>query len=188
MSSKPCKVAVLIGSLRQGSYNRMVANTLPQVAPEGMEIMLLPSIGEIPHYDSDVQAEGFPAAVLALGEALRSADGVVIVTPEYNYSIPGVLKNAIDWISRLPEQPLAGKAVAIQSASMGVLGGARAQYHLRQTLVFLDAMVLNKPEIMVGVVQNKVNVTTSVVEDADTRLFLGKQLVALAQLINKLKG
>lgn len=181
------QVAVLLGSFRQGSYNRMVANTLPAVAPEGMAITLLPSVADWPLYDADVQARGFPSPVLALGDAVRAADAVVFVTPEYNYSVPGGLKNGIDWLSRLPDAPFSGKPVAIISASMGVLGGARAQYHLRQILVFLDALVLNKPEVMIGGVQHKVDETQGVVSDADTRAFLGKQLAALANLIDRWK-
>mgnify|MGYP000104835380 CR=1 FL=1 len=186
MSHTTKKVVVLVGSLRQASYHRMIANTLAELAPANMTIEILPSIGDIPHYDSDVQTAGFPASVSALGAAIKAADGVIIVTPEYNYSIPGVLKNAIDWLSRLPEPPFAGKALAIQSASMGALGGSRVQYHLRQTLVFLDAMVLNKPEIMVGTIQNKVDAASGKVTDADTRTYISKQLVALDALIEKL--
>jgi len=120
--SDTLKVVTLLGSLRKGSFNGMVARTLPKLAPEGMAITALPSIGDIPLYDADVQQEeGFPAAVEALAEQIRQADGVVIVTPEYNYSVPGGLKNAIDWLSRLPEQPLAGKPVLIQTSSMGAL-------------------------------------------------------------------
>lgn len=110
--SDTLKVVTLLGSLRKGSFNGMVARTLPQLAPAGMEISALPSIGDIPLYDADVQQEeGFPQSVEALAEQIRQADGVVIVTPEYNYSVPGGLKNAIDWLSRLPEQPLSGKPV-----------------------------------------------------------------------------
>ena len=114
--SDTLKVVTLLGSLRKGSFNGMVARTLPQLAPAGMEISALPSIGDIPLYDADVQQEeGFPQSVEALAEQIRQADGVVIVTPEYNYSVPGGLKNAIDWLSRLPEQPLSGKPVLIQT-------------------------------------------------------------------------
>src|SRR5437764_2183201 len=135
LTDKP-NVLVICGSLRKGSYNAMLANTLPALAPEGMTITRSPGIGDFPLYNADVQNEsGFPAPVNTLVEAIRAADGVIFVTPEYNYSVPGVLKNAIDWVSRLPNQPFNGKPIAIQSASQGPLGGPRAQYHLRQMLV-----------------------------------------------------
>ena len=115
-----------------------------------------------------------------MGEAIAKADGIIIVTPEYNYSIPGVLKNAIDWLSRLPNQPFAGKPTAIQSGSPGALGGARAQYQLRQSLVFLDASVLNKPEVMVSQIMTKVDATTMELTDQTTRDFIAGQLKAFA--------
>ncbi|MFO3907070.1 NADPH-dependent FMN reductase [Enterobacter hormaechei] len=187
--SDTLKVVTLLGSLRKGSFNGMVARTLPKLAPEGMEITALPSIGDIPLYDADVQQEeGFPATVEALAAQIREADGVVIVTPEYNYSVPGGLKNAIDWISRLPEQPLAGKPVLIQTSSMGAIGGARCQYHLRQILVFLDAMVLNKPEFMGGVIQNKVDPQAGEVIDQSTLDHLTGQLSAFGKYIQRVKA
>ncbi len=153
--SETLNVVTLLGSLRKGSFNGMVARTLPKIAPAGMEVNALPSIGDIPLYDADLQQEeGFPASVEALAAHIIKADGVDIVAPENNNSVPGGLKNAIDWLSRLPDQPLSGKPVLIQTSSMGAIGGARCQYHLRQILVFLDAMVMNKPEIMGGVNQN----------------------------------
>lgn len=184
MNQNARKFVVLLGSLRQGSYNRAVANTLPQLAPAEVEIELLPSIGQFPLYDADVQAQGIPEAVSAMGAAIRAADGVIIVSPEYNYSLPGGLKNALDWLSRLPDQPFAGKPVAIQSASMGILGGARMQYHLRQVLVFLDARVLNKPEIMIGAVHTKLNPEATALLDSATRDLITKQLHSLTALIN----
>src|SRR3954464_12604254 len=120
----------------------MVARALPLLVPEGMRIKASPPIDGIPHYNADVQARGFPETVSALAESIRSADGVIFVTPEYNSSVPGVLKNAIDWVSRLPEQPLKNKPVALQSASQGLLAGARAHAHLTQTAVFLERHVL----------------------------------------------
>ncbi|VTN63620.1 oxidoreductase [Klebsiella pneumoniae] len=102
--SDTLKVVTLLGSLRKGSFNGMVARTLPGIAPAGMDISALPSIGDIPLYDADMQEEeGFPQRVQEIAQQIREADGVVIVTPEYNYSVPGGLKNAIDWLSRLPE-------------------------------------------------------------------------------------
>ena len=141
----PLHFAVMVGSLRKGSFNAAIARALPALAPEGVAIEPLPSVGEFPLYNHDVQLKGFPAIVTGTAEAIRKADGIIVVTPEYNHSIPGVLKNAIDWISRLPDQPFAGKPVAIQSASTGFRGRARAA-HLRQSFVYLDARTLNRPE------------------------------------------
>lgn len=154
---KPLYFVTLLGSLRRGSYHAALARALPGLAPEGVTISPLGSVRDIPHYDADLQAEGFPPPVLAMGAAIKAADGVIIVTPEYNYSVPGALKNALDWLSRLPDTPLMGKPVAIQTGSPGLIGGARCQYHLRQVLVFLDAYVLNKPEVMVSQIASKVS-------------------------------
>jgi chromate reductase len=153
------------------------------LAPEGVTISALGSVGDLPHYDADVQAEGFPPAVEAMAAAIAVADGVIIVTPEYNYSVPGALKNALDWLSRMTPQPFIDKPVVIQTASPGVLGGVRAQYHLRQILVFLDAQVLNKPEVMVGSVATKVGGEPSVLEDETTRDFIAGQLAAFAAFV-----
>jgi len=186
--SDTLKIVTLLGSLRHGSFNAMVARTLPKIAPLGMSVDALPSIKDIPLYDADIQQEeGFPSSVEAIAEQIRAADGVVIVTPEYNYSVPGGLKNAIDWLSRLPEQPLAGKPVLIQTSSMGAIGGARCQYHLRQILVFLDAMVMNKPEFMGGVIQNKVDAQTGEVVDQSTLDHLTGQLTAFGDYIQRVK-
>ena len=182
--SKPLHFLTLVGSLRKASYNHAIARALPGLAPEGVTISELGSIGDVPLYDQDENAKGFPAAVTAMGEAIAKADGIIIVSPEYNYSMPGVLKNALDWLSRLPNQPFAGKPVALQSASMGVFGGARMQYHLRQTLVFLDAHVLNKPEVMVGAVQNKID-DKGQITDQGTKDFIASQLKAFADFARK---
>ena len=108
----------ICGSLRKGSYNRMVMNALPGLAPAALSFTEAPPFSEFPLYNADVETStGFPAAVQKLAEAVRAADGVIIVTPEYNFSIPGALKNAIDWVSRVPNQPFTGKPVAIQSAA-----------------------------------------------------------------------
>ena len=179
---QPLRFVILLGSLRKASFHATLARSLPSLAPEGVSIELLASVGDIPHYDADVQAEGFPESVVTMGKAIKQADAVIIVTPEYNYSVPGVLKNALDWISRLPDTPLAGKAVAIQTGSPGVIGGARAQYHLRQILVFFDAVVLNKPEVMVGQIPGKVDQEKDEISDAATRDFIASQLVALGKM------
>lgn len=187
--SDSLKIVTLLGSLRKGSFNAMVAHSLPNIAPTGMQIEALPSIGGIPLYDADLQQEdGYPQGIEAMAKQIRQADGVVIVTPEYNYSVPGGLKNAIDWLSRLPEQPLAGKPVLIQTSSTGAIGGARCQYHLRQILVFLDAMVMNKPEFIGGVIQNKVDPQSGKVVDQSTRDHLTGQLTAFGNYIRRVKA
>ena len=118
----------------------------------------------MPLYDADIQAKGFPAEANALADAVRAADGVIVVTPEYNFTIPGGLKNAFDWLSRMKEQPFVNKPVAIQSASQGPVGGARMQYDFRKMMVYLDAVTLNKPEIFVGMAQTKFDEKTGEAE------------------------
>jgi len=176
----PLRFVVMVGSLRRGSFNAAVARALPALAPDGVSIAPLPSVGDFPLYNADVQEQGIPAIVTQVGEAIRRADGVIIVTPEYNYSIPGVLKNAIDWISRLPNQPFAGKPVALQSASPGLYGGLRAQLHLRHCLVFLDARAFNRPEVIIPQVNQKVDAKTGELTDPATRGFIADQLKAFA--------
>ena len=156
MANKTLNVVSICGSLRKGSYNRMVMNTLQGYAPEGMRITEAPSYAEFPLYNADIQnSTGFPAPVQTMAEAIRAADGVIFVSPEYNYSIPGGLKNAIDWVSRLPNQPFADKPIALISASAGILGGGRMQYDLRRCMIFLDALTMNKPEIFIGNVSQR---------------------------------
>ncbi|BCI66765.1 NADPH-dependent FMN reductase [Acetobacter aceti] len=179
--------SVLLGSLRKSSLNAAVARALPDLAPPGITITPLGSIGEFPHYNTDVQDEGFPAPILAMARQIAASDGVIIVTPEYNYSMPGVLKNAIDWLSRVSPQPFAGKPVAIETASPGLIGGARAQYHLRQSLVFLDAFVLNKPEAMIGQATQKIDPESLQLTDVGTREFLTRQISALAALAKRVR-
>jgi chromate reductase, NAD(P)H dehydrogenase (quinone) len=184
MPGKNLSVISICGSLRSGSYNGIVQRALPALAPEGLMVRPAPSFSEFPLYNADVQgASGFPAAVNVLADAIRAADGVIIVTPEYNFSIPGGLKNAIDWVSRLQNQPFAGKPIALQSASPGPLGGARVQYDLRRAMVFLDAFVLNKPEIFIGSCASKLDEKTGEIKDETTRNFIKQQLAAFANFI-----
>lgn len=179
-------VLVICGSLREGSYNAMLARALSELAPDEMTLRFAPSFEDFPLYNADTQqAEGFPPEVVAFGEAVREADGVVIVTPEYNFSIPGGLKNALDWASRLEDQPFKDKPIAIQSASPSPLGGGRVQYHMRQLMVYLDALVLNKPEIFVSNVKSKVNETTGELTDDTTRDFVRQQLQAFVDFVRQ---
>jgi chromate reductase, NAD(P)H dehydrogenase (quinone) len=184
MADRELNVISICGSLRKGSYNRIVMNALPGLAPAGMTIKEAPPFAEFPLYNADMQnSTGFPAAVQKLADAIRAADGVIFNTPEYNYSIPGGLKNAIDWVSRLPNQPFAGKPIALQSASPGVLGGGRVQYDLRRSMVFLDALTLNKPEIFIANCVQRLDEKTGQITDQQTKDFIKQQLAAFAAFI-----
>ena len=171
---------VMVGSLRKASFNAAIARALPALAPEGVTIEPLPSVGEFPLYNHDMQDKGFPPIVTATAEAIREADGAIVVTPEYNHSIPGVLKNAIDWISRLPNQPFAGKPIALETSSPSLFGGLRAQLHLRHMFVYLDGRVLNKPEVIIPQVNTKIDAATGELTDPATRGFIADQLKAFA--------
>lgn len=182
-------VISICGSLRKGSYNRTVMNLLPRLAPSEMILKEAPSFAEFPLYNADIQTSpGFPAPVITLSDAIRAADGIIFCTPEYNFSLPGGLKNAIDWVSRLPNQPFAGKPIAIQSASPGPLGGGRVQYDLRRAMVFLDALTLNKPEIFIGSCASKFDDKTGELKDEPTRTFIRQQLEAFAKFIERHGG
>jgi chromate reductase, NAD(P)H dehydrogenase (quinone) len=184
MADKTLNVVSICGSLRKGSYNRMVMNALQGYAPEGLRVAEAPSYAEFPLYNADVQnSAGFPAPVHTLAEAIRAADGVIFVSPEYNYSIPGPLKNAIDWVSRLPNQPFVGKPVAIISAAAGILGGGRMQYDLRRCMIFVDALTMNKPEIFIGNVSQKIDEKSGQIKDEQAIGFIKQQLAAFAKFI-----
>jgi len=182
----PLKVLAISGSLRKGSYNTAALRAAQEVAPEGMEIEIASIVG-LPIYDADVQAGGFPDPVQALGDRIRQADALLIASPEYNYSIPGGLKNAIDWLSRLPNQPFVGKPIGMLGASTSLLGAARAQYHLRQCFVFLDALPVNKPEVFITLAQTKFD-EAGRLTDEPTRGFIRQHLEALARWTLKLKA
>jgi chromate reductase len=174
----------ICGSLRKGSFNAILQRALPSLTPDGMTIKPAPSFAEFPLYNADIQTStGFPAPVNALADAIRAADGVIFCTPEYNFSMPGALKNAIDWVSRLPNQPFAGKPVALQSVSPGPVGGARMQYDLRKSMMFLDAFTLNKPEIFIGNCASRIDEKTGEIKDEATRGFIKQQLAAFSTFI-----
>jgi chromate reductase len=175
--SEPLKILALSGSLRKASYNTAALHACQQLAPAGMSIEI-GVIADLPLYDHDVQAQGWPAPVQRLAKQIEAADAILFATPEYNYSVPGTLKNAIDWLSRLQPSPLTGKPTGIIGASMGPIGTARAQYHLRQIGVFLDLRILNKPEIMIGSAHERFDAQGELTHEP-TREFLGKFLVAL---------
>ncbi len=173
----PLKIVGIVGSLRTGSYNRALLNAARELVPEGVELEIL-EISTFPLFNQDME-QNLPPDVVQFKEKIKAADAVLFVTPEYNYSIPGVLKNAIDWGSRpYGQNSFDDKPVAIMGASMGMLGSARAQYQLRQTFVFLNMHAVNRPEVMVPSVQDKVD-QNGVVTDAHTRDKIRELLEAL---------
>src|SRR5579863_2100905 len=182
------KVLTICGSLRQGSYNAAPVRALPALSPCGLTFSAAPSFKGFPYYDHDVQeAGGFPAPVKALADAIRAADGIIITSPEYNWTIPGALKNAIDWVSRMPDQPFLGKPVAIQSCSKGPLGGSRMQYHMRMALTSLNAFLFGAPEIFIGFAQTRFDQKTLELTDEATRSLVAKQLEGFAKFILRMK-
>jgi chromate reductase, NAD(P)H dehydrogenase (quinone) len=147
--SKPIHILGIAGSLRRESFNRAALRAATQLVPEAAMIDIFELDG-IPGFNQD-EEQNPPAKVIELKQRIRAADAVLIVTPEYNYSVPGVLKNAIDWASRpYGDSAWNGKPAAIMGASIGAIGTARAQYHLRQMMVFLNMFPINQPEVMIG--------------------------------------
>lgn len=181
-------IVTICGSLRKGSYNAALIRALPALAPAGMAFTASPSIADIPHYDFDIQTGGFPASVTAFADTIRSADGIIIVSPEYNWTIPGTLKNAIDWVSRMKDQPFKGKPVALQSASIALLGGSRAQYHMRQCLVSVDAHCFGRPEVIVTHANQKFDEKTLEFTDQQGRDIVRQQLEAFAAFVKQING
>ncbi len=147
--SKHVRVLGIAGSLRRQSYNRAALRAAAELAPEGATVDIFELDG-IPGFSEDDE-QNPPEKVTELKRCIRESDAVLFVTPEYNYSIPGVLKNAIDWASRpYGDSAWSGKPAAIMGASVGAIGTARAQYHLRQVMVFLNMFPVNQPEVMIG--------------------------------------
>jgi chromate reductase len=162
------KILGFAGSLRKGSYNKVLLRAAKEQAPEDAVIEIFDLEG-IPPYDQDLDSD-MPAKVLEFKDKIRKADAILIATPEYNYSLPGVLKNAIDWASRPPgDNSFDDKPVAIMSASIGMLGGARAQYHLRQTFVYINMHPVNWPEVMVPFAADKVDDSGRVTDEKTRR-------------------
>jgi chromate reductase len=147
--AKPVRILGISGSLRRDSYNRATLRAATELVPEGVTIDIFELDG-LPGFNQDEEQQP-PAKVAELKQRIREADAILFVTPEYNYSVPGVLKNAIDWASRpYGDSAWNGKPAAIMGASIGAIGTARAQYHLRQMMVFLNMFPVNQPEVMIG--------------------------------------
>jgi chromate reductase len=176
-------VAVLVGSLRKGSYNRKMALALVAIAPEALKLEIV-EIGGLPLYSQDDDANP-PAASAAFKERISRADAVLFVTPEYNRSVPGVLKNAIDIASRpYGKSAWSGKPAAVMSVSPGAIGGFGANHHLRQSLVFLDMPTLQQPEAYVGGAADLFDESGGF-KKPETRQFAEKFMAAFAAWIER---
>ncbi len=183
-NEKIIKVLGISGSLRKGSFNSAILENAKSLAPVNMEIESF-DISNIPIFNQDTESE-LPESVKEFKNKIESADAVLFVTPEYNYSVPGGLKNAIDFASRpYGNNSWEGKPAAIMSSSIGMLGGSRAQYHLRQVLVFLNMHTLNRPEIIIPSVQDKFDDKLILIDDR-TKEAIKKQLEALDIWVRKL--
>ena len=181
------KIVTICGSLRKGSLNAALMRALPGLAPPELKIVEAPSYAGFPLYNDDVRATtGAPADVEAFAAAIRAADGVIIVSPEFNWSIPGPLKNAIDWVSKLKDVPFKDKPVALQSASPGQMGGGRMQYHLRMTLQSIDAQLFGRPEVFVNFANKKIDDKGQLTDDA-AKDAVKLQLAAFAKFVARVK-
>jgi len=179
------KILGFAGSLRKGSFNKALLRLASELVPEGAQLDMIDLEG-IPPFNQDLEATP-PEKVKEFKAKIRAADAILIATPEYNYSVPGVLKNAIDWASRpYGDNALEGKPAALMGASIGMLGTARAQYHLRQTLVFLNVFPLNRPEVMLPFVDKKVGEDGRITDETAKKL-VKELLQSLVAWTKKLK-
>jgi chromate reductase len=183
------RILGIAGSLRAKSLNRALLRAAQELAPQGMQIESF-DIAPIPSYNADVEAQAVPEPVVAFKNAIREADGLLFVTPEYNYGVPGVLKNAIDWASRAAQGEkvvLNGKPAGIIGASPGAGGTMRAQAQLRQAFIFTQTYALQGPELAVARAHEKFDADGSLSDDA-TRELVRKYLVRLAAWTERLRG
>ena len=174
------KILGICGSLRKASHNAMALRAARKLAPAGITVEIA-DISGIPFYNDDVRLAGEPGSVKELKAQVKAADAVLLVSPEYNFSVPGVLKNTLDWMSRPPEPPFEGKVVGIMGASGGPLGTARGQYDLRKILVYMNTFTVNKPEVFIGNAQTKFNAEGELTDEA-TAKFIVDLLLAMQAL------
>ena len=183
---RPIRVLAMSGSQRRQSYNAALLRAARDLALPAMTIEIY-DLAPIPIYDDDILVAGYPSTVAHLRDRARAADALLIASSEYNRSVPALLKNAIDWASRRPDQPFKDKPIAIMGVSNGALGAAFANYHLRQIFVYLDARVLNGPEVMIGNAKAKFDMAGRLA-DEPTRTFVADHLRKLARLVTGGKG
>jgi chromate reductase len=182
VAARVFNVVGFAGSLRRDSYDRALLRAATELAPLGLRIAIHELDG-IPLYNGDIEAAGAPPSVVQLRDAIRQADGLLIATPEYNHGVPGVLKNAIDWLSRPPrDSALNGKVAAVMGASPGMTGTARGQSQLRQAFVLTNTYALLQPEVLVGYAHEKFDADGRLVHQA-TRHFLATFLERFTEMI-----
>lgn len=180
------KILGFAGSLRAGSYNKSLLRAAGEMLPNDA-ILEIFDLADIPPFNQDIEMD-MPPKVKEFKSKIREVDAILIATPEYNYSVPGVLKNAIDWASRpYGDNSFDGKPVALMSASPGMLGGVRAQYHLRQSFVYLNMYPVNGPDVIVNFAQQKFDANGKLVDD-NSKTFLGQLLQNLVNWTRRLKG
>ena len=183
-TTKQFRIFAFAGSLRKDSFNKALLRAALELAPEDIQIEVFDLEG-IPSFNQDT-VDNPPAKVIEFKEKIRNADALLIASPEYNYSIPGVLKNAIDWASRpFQGNPLEDKPVAIMSASTGRFGGARGQYHLRQTFVYLNMHPINHPEVMLSNAAQEIDADGKLINE-QTRKLIRQLIEALVTWTNRL--
>lgn len=182
----PLRILGICGSLRRHSYNHIALRATGELMPAGMRLHEA-SLADIPLYSQDIEEAGLPPAVLKLQQALLDADAVLIASPEYNFSVTGVLKNAIDWLSRTKPQPWKDKPVAIVSATQGPVGGARNQYELRKILGCLEAIVLPRPEVFINFCHTKFDAQGQLSDEA-TRKAVTDQQAAFERWIRRVSA
>lgn len=180
------KILGIGGSLRKGSFNKSLLFAAKEMCPETAEVEIYERLSEFPPYNQDIEAQGIPEVVKDFKQKIREADAILISSPEYNYTIPGFLKNAIDWASRpITDNPFDNKPVALMSAATGMLGGSRMQYHMRHLLVYLNMHPLNKPEVIVSFARDKIQ--DGKVTDEHTRDKIKQLLEALIDWTQRIK-
>ena len=178
------RILGFVGSLRKGSFNKALMRAALELLPDDAVLEVFDLEG-IPPFNQDLESQP-PQIVKDFKAKIRNADALLIATPEYNYSVPGVLKNAIDWASRPHgDNAFEGKPVAVMSASIGRLGGARAQYHLRQSFVYLNMYPVNRPEVMMPLAQEHVDKAGNLTDET-TRQLIRQLLYALVEWTRKL--
>jgi chromate reductase, NAD(P)H dehydrogenase (quinone) len=180
------KVLGVCGSLRKASLSMAALRACKELMPAGVSLSFA-QIGEIPMYNQDIFDAGIPQPAKRFYDDVAAADGVLIASPEYNFSLPPVLKNAIDWLSKMPKQPFENKPIALFSASQGPLGGARVQYDLRRILVQLWGLVLPRPEVFIGVAQTKFDKEGRLTDEA-TRKFLTDLVTGFKTWIERMRA